>query len=48
MEEKSVSAKSPSLSPIPVKSKRRTPKRIRASSRLIRTTAFRFFEQVKQ
>jgi hypothetical protein len=48
LEEKFVSAKSPSLSPSPVKSKRSTAIRACVRAREMLTTAFRFFEQVKQ
>ncbi len=48
LEEKLVSAKSPSLSPNPVKSNRRTAIPSRVNARLILPTAFKFFEQVKQ
>gem|GEM_PF-4887269 len=48
LEEKLVSAKLPSLSPNPVKSKRRTAIPRAARARLIWRTAFRFLPQVKQ
>jgi hypothetical protein len=48
LDEKLVSAKSPSLSPSPVKSKRNTAIPSRVSARLILLMALMFFEQVKQ
>jgi hypothetical protein len=48
LDEKLVSAKSPSLSPSPVKSKRSTAIRCCVSARLMLTAAFRSLEQVKQ
>ena len=48
LDEKSVSPKSPALSPMPVKSNRKTAIPRSTRVRLMRTAAFRSFEQVKQ
>ena len=48
LEEKSVPAKSPSLSPVPVKSNRSTAIPRPTKARLIQPAAFRSLEQVKQ
>jgi hypothetical protein len=48
LEVKLVSAKSPALSPMPVKSKRTTPMPRSARARLMRTIGLRSLEQVKQ